>query len=52
MVVEAQGALPFVLEHSQFLPILSRFMGYYTSIWGSGAFSWLLNPNVRLGAGY
>ena len=39
-------------QHSQFWPILARFMGYYSLIWGFGAILWLLNPNVRLRVGH
>ena len=44
--------LPIVHQHSPFWPILARFMGYYSLIWGFGAILWLLNPNVRLCVGH
>ena len=40
--------LRVVLQHSQFLPILSRFMGYYTSIWGSGGIFMVTEPQCAL----
>ena len=44
--------LGVVHQHSPFWPILARFMGYYSLIWGFGAILWLLNPNVRLRVGH
>ena len=44
--------LRVVHQHSPFWPILARFMGYYSLIWGFGAILWLLNPNVRLRVGH
>ena len=40
--------LRVVLQHSQFWPILSRFMGYYTSICGSGAIFMVTKPQCAL----
>ena len=48
MVAEAKVRLRLVLQHSQFWPILSRFMGYYTSIWGSGAIFMVTEPQCAL----
>ncbi len=48
MVAEAKVRLRVVLHHSQFWPILSRFMGYYTSIWGSGAIFMVTEPQCAL----
>ena len=44
--------LRVVHQHSPFWPILARFMGYYSLIWGFGAILWLLNPNVCLRVGH
>ena len=38
-------------QHSQFLPILARFMGYYSPFWVPERFPWFLNPKVRLRVG-
>ena len=48
MVAEAKVCLRLVLQHSQFWPILSRFLGYYTSIWGSKVIFMVNEPQCAL----
>ena len=39
-------------QHSQFWPILARFVDYYSPFWGPKRFPWLSNSKVRLRVGH
>ena len=39
-------------QHSQFSPILTRFVDYYSSFWGPKAISIVVEPKVRLRGGH
>ena len=39
-------------QHSQFWPILARFVDYYSLFWGMECFPRLTNPVVRLRVGH
>ena len=39
-------------QHSQFWPILARFMDYYSLFWGLGVISMINEHRVRLRVGY
>ena len=39
-------------QHSQFWPILARFMDYYSLFWGPGVISTINEPWVRLRVGH
>ena len=39
-------------QHSQFWPILARFMDYYSLFWGPGVITRLTNPGMHLRVGH
>ena len=39
-------------QHSQFWPILARFLDYYSLFWGPGVISTIYEPRVRLRVGH
>src|SRR3954463_6244679 len=39
-------------QHSCFLPILTRFVDYYSPFWGLDAISMVVEPKVRLRVGH
>ena len=39
-------------QHSQFWPILARFMDYYSPFWGPGVISTINEPRVHLRVGH
>ena len=52
MAAEPQGAITCSSSTLTVWKILTRFIDYYSPFWGKEQFHWLLNPEVRLRAGY
>src|SRR6187399_1400088 len=52
MIDEPGVRLRVVHQHSQFLPILARFVDYYSLFWGPGVISTIDETRVRLRVGH
>ena len=52
MIDDPRGAFTCPSQHSQFWPILARFVDYYSPFWGPKVISMLLKPKVRLRVGH